>query len=180
MMALITTVTVKLIVLIAPVQEILPVCSNSVQIILTGEAVKPIPAATIAEKKGVMRLRMAVFTLIDLPVKVLSAVGTKRKKPVRSGRKILRKNSSTDLNLFLKGRASNGPALCSHFPHNFYAAQINGLASQAGFPLDMATSKEANNIFYLGRKCWLQFLTNLLILTVLPIILIGLAVLWEY
>jgi hypothetical protein len=58
-------------------------------------------------------------------------------------------------------------------PPNYYAAKINGLASQAGLPLDMATSKEANNIFYLGRKCRLQFLTNLLILTVLPIIMIG-------
>jgi hypothetical protein len=66
--------------------------------IQTEEIVKLTPVATIAEKEGVMRLRMAVFTLINLPVKKLSAVGTKRKKPVRSGRKILRKNSSTDLN----------------------------------------------------------------------------------
>ena len=62
MMAWITTVTVKLIVMILPVPEIQPVrpnlpnLPNLVKITVTEEAVKPILAATIAEKEGVMRL----------------------------------------------------------------------------------------------------------------------------
>ncbi len=90
-MAWITTVTVKLIVMIMPVPGILPVWPNLVQITVTEEAVKPILAATIAEKEGVIRLWMAVFTLINLPVKMLSAGGIERKRNVRSGKKYLEK-----------------------------------------------------------------------------------------
>ena len=118
MMSPITTVTVKLIVLIPPVPVILPVCLNSAQIILTGEAVKPIPAAVGAAKiKNVLNLWSP---MLNQNVMQLAAVGTKRKKPVRSGRKIFRKNSSTDLHFFLKVYKKAGPAMalpfCFHVP----------------------------------------------------------------
>jgi hypothetical protein len=118
MMASITTVTVKLIVMIPPVPGMLPVCLNSAQIILTGEVVKLTPAAVGAEKiKNVLNLWSP---MLNQTVKQMAAVGTKRKKPVRSGRKILRKNSSTDLNFFLKVNNQAGPAMALpdyfHFP----------------------------------------------------------------
>ena len=119
MITLITTVTVKRIVLIPPVPGMLPVPA---QIILTGEAVKPIPAAVGAGKiKNVLNL----WSTLNQNVMQMAAVGTERKKPVRSGRKILRKKSSTDVHFFLKVNNQAGPAMalpdCSHFSQNYEA-----------------------------------------------------------
>jgi hypothetical protein len=54
MMTWITTVTIELIVMIPPVPVILPVCLTSAKIMVTGEAVKPTPAAVGAEKEKIV------------------------------------------------------------------------------------------------------------------------------
>ena len=113
-MALITIVMAILIVQILIVRPI-----PALIMVLTETDVKPILAVIIAEKiKHVLNLWSP---MLNYNVMQMAAVGTKRKKPVRSGRKILRKNSSTDLHFFLKVNNQAGPAMAR--PDYFHVPQ---------------------------------------------------------